>query len=347
MRDLPDDLGLLLALDVFLVERHVTRAAARLGVSQGAASQKLARLRELFDDPLLVPARPLLLPTPRAAALAEPLSRALAELRAAVRAGAPFSPAESQRHFVLLGNDLAEVAALPELLAALADEAPGVTIASERADVDFARRLEDGTADLAFMPDFLISGSLRKRALPAEPFVVLLRKGHPALRRRRPLSLEAYLALGHVLVAPRGMPGSIVDSALEKLGKRRRVVARLQHFTSAPPLIASSDLVVTCPASVMAAMSGWFAIEAVTPPLQLPIDHTSIVWHPRSHDDPGHIWLRGKLDALVRGGWRRPAKPTTPARPTTPAHPTTPARSTTPARPAKPGRAEKPSKSET
>lgn len=308
MADLPDDLHLLLALDIFLVERHVTRAARRLGVSQGAASQKLARLREFFADPLLVPGRPLLLPTPRAQAIAEPLSRALAELRGAVRAGAPFNPAESQRRFVLLGNDLAEVAALPALLATLDDEAPGVMLSSERADVDFARRLEDGTADLGFMPDFLVPGSLRKRALPPQPFTVLLRKDHPAIRRRRALSLDAYLQLGHVLVAPRGMPGSIVDSALEKLGKQRRVVARIQHFTSAPALVAGSELAVTCPASVMAAMAAWFPIAAVAPPIELPIDHTSIVWHPRSQDDPGHVWLRGKLDALLRGGWRRPAK---------------------------------------
>jgi DNA-binding transcriptional LysR family regulator len=306
MRDLPDDLeldlDLLRALDIFLVERHVTRAAQRLGISQGAASQKLARLRELLGDPLLVPGRPLLLLTPRAQAIAEPLARALAELRGAVRAGAPFVPAESQRRFVLLCNDLAEVAAFPVLLATAARAAPGVALWSERADVDFVRRLEDGTADLAFVPDFLVPGSLQKRALPAEPFVVLLRKDHPILRKgkKRALSLEAYLLLGHILVAPRGMPGSLVDSALDKLGKSRRVVARLQHFTSAPALVAQSDLAVTCPASVMKIMSPWFPITSVAPPVELPVDHASCVWHPRAQDDPGHRWLRAQLDTLLR-----------------------------------------------
>lgn len=302
MRDLPEDLDLLRALDIFLVERHVTRAARRLGISQGAASQKLARLRELFDDPLLVAGRPLMLLTPRAQAIGEPLSRALAELRGAVRAGAPFHAAESQRRFVLLGNDLAEVAAFPVLLATVARAAPNVSLWSERADVDFARRLEDGTADLAFMPDLFVPSSLQKRALQPEPFVVLLRKDHPLLRKgkKRALSLDAYLSLGHLLVAPRGMPGSLVDSALEKLGKSRRVVARLQHFTSAPALIAQSDLAVTCPATVMKVMSPWFPIAAVAPPLELPMDRTSCVWHPRSQDDPGHRWLRAQLDALLR-----------------------------------------------
>lgn len=299
MAALPDDLDLLRVLDIFLTERHVTRAARRLGVSQGAASQKLARLREAFDDPLLVAGRPLLLLTPRAQALAEPLARALAELRNAVRSGAPFVPAESQRRFILLGNDLAEVAAYPPLLAALAAEAPNVALWSERADVDFARRLEDGTADLAFLPDFLVPSSLLKRALPPAPFVVLVRADHPLTKRKRPLSLEAYLSLGHLLVAPRGMPGSLVDTALEKIGQSRRVVARLQHFTSAPALVAQSDLAVTCPVSVFAATSQWFPLAALKPPIELGVDRTSCVWHSRSQDDPGHRWLRGKLDVLL------------------------------------------------
>lgn len=316
MADLPDDLDLLRALDIFLVERHVTRAARRLGVSQGAASQKLARLRERFDDPLLVPGRPLLLLTPRAQALAEPLARALAELRNAIRAGAPFVAAESQRRFVLLGNDLSELLAFPPLLAAITAEAPGVSLVSERADVDFARRLEDGTADLAFLPDFLVPGSLQKRALPAAPFVVVVRADHPLVRpparapakKQRPLSLEAYLELDHLLVAPRGMPGSLVDSALEKLGRRRRVVARLQHFSSAPALVAQSELAVTCPATVLHATARWFPLAALKCPVDLGLDRTSAVWHPRSQDDPGHRWLRGKLDLLLRDHVRPPRR---------------------------------------
>jgi DNA-binding transcriptional LysR family regulator len=301
MRDLPDDLDLLLALDVFLAERHVTRAAKRLGVSQGAASQKLARLREFFEDAILVPGKPLLVLTPRAQALVEPLSSALAALRGAVRAGAPFDPGTSVREFVLLGGDLVEVLALPQLLRVLAREAPQVSMRLERADADFAMRLERGTADLAFVPNFMTASSLMKRALPPQPFVVLLRKGHPVLRKRRQLTLEAYLELGHLLIAPHGLPGSIVDAALRALGKQRRVVARIQHFTAAPPIIASSDLAVTCPATVFTAMERWVPVVALPPPLPLPIDHSSSVWHPRSDNDLGHAWLRGLIDRALQG----------------------------------------------
>lgn len=295
--DLPDDLDLLLALDVMLRERHVTRAAQRLGITQGAASQKLARLRSFFDDPLLVPGRPLLVPTPRAELIAAPLSRAIAGLRDAVRAGAPFDPKSSERRFVLLGNEVVEALALPAVLEVLAREAPGVTLSVERAEADFAERLERGTADVAFVPDFLVPGSLRKRSLPPERFVVLLRKDHPIARKK--LDLEAYLALGHVLVAPRGLPGSIVDSALEKLGRRRRVVARVQHFLSAPCIVAQSDLVVTCPEMPLFGMAAWLPIASRDLPLDLPADRASLVWHERSDADAGHVWLRRRFDELI------------------------------------------------
>jgi len=302
--DLPVDL--LVALDVFLRERHVTRAARRLGITQGAASQKLARLRTYFNDAILVPGRPQLIPTPRAQSIAEPLSKALESLRAAVRVGAPFDPSTSTRRFVLLGSDLAEVYALPLLLDRLTKEAPHVTLSIERTDADFVDRLEKGSADAAFVPDFLIPESLRKRSLPPDKFVVLLRNDHPTLSRRRKaknkrtLDLATYLELHHLLVAPRGLPGSIVDAALEKQGKTRKVMARIQHFVSAPQVVASTDLAVTCPSAVHRATANWFPIVALPPPLTLPADRVSLTWHERSHEDQGHVWLRGLIDGLLR-----------------------------------------------
>jgi DNA-binding transcriptional LysR family regulator len=296
---LPDDLDLLLALDVLLRERHVTRTARRLGITQSAASQRLGRLRAFFGDPLLVAGRPLLVLTPRAQAIAGPLAAALAALRAALAAGAPFDPASSERRFVLLGNDLLEALAMPPLMSVLSAEAPGLTISVERADEGFVDRLERGTADLAFMPAGMLPRSLRGLALPPERFVVLMRKGHPLAGKR--LSLERYLSLSHLLIAPRGMPGSIVDRALDALGRSRRVVARVQHFVAAPFVIAGSDLVVTCPESVARAAGKQLGLRAAAPPLELPIDRSFMVWHERAQDDAGHSWLRGKIGAFVRG----------------------------------------------
>lgn len=293
LRDLPEDLDLLVVLDVLLRERHVTRAAKRLGITQSAVSQRLTRLRAYFGDKLLTPGRPLLALTPRAQALAEPLASAIAGLRTALQISAPFAPATSERRFVLLGDDLLEALALPLLLPVIAREAPGVMLQCERIDADFAQRLERGSADLAFVPEFLAPPSLRRLALPEAAFVTLLRKDHPQARRQ--LKLETYLELSHLLVAPRGLPGSLVDRALAALGQTRRVVAQVQHFVSAPYVVASTDLVVTCPGSITP-LAEALCLHIARPPLELGVDHTCALWHERMQDDPGHRWLRGLLE---------------------------------------------------
>ena len=190
---LPDDLNLLLALDVLLRERHITRAARRLGITQSAASQRLGKLREYFGDRLLAPGRPLLELTPRAQALSAPLASALATLRSALGSGAAFDPGTSERRFVMLGNDLVEAVALPRLLPALAREAPRVGLDVERLDADFTSRLQAGTADVALVPAAFAPPSLRSFRLPDAKFVTLAREG--LNKRQRRLSLERYLEL--------------------------------------------------------------------------------------------------------------------------------------------------------
>lgn len=300
---LPEDLNVLRALAALLHERHVTRAARRVGITQSAMSQRLAALRRFFDDPLLVPSRPLMTLTPRAEALRDPLTHALRDLRAAVGAGAPFDPGRAERTFVLLGNDFVEAAGLPRVFAGIADEAPGVRLAVERTEADFAARLETGTADLAFVPDFLVSSSQRRLALPPERFVVLLRRDHPAGRRK--LTLDRYVTLAHALIAPRGAPGSIVDTALEALGRRRRVRVRVQHFTTAAHVVAASDLALTCPEGVAAFARSFLPLIERPVPLELPIDRASMVWHERSQHDAGHLWLREHVRRGLSPGARR------------------------------------------
>lgn len=297
--NLPDDLNVLRALEALLEERHVTRAARRVGITQSAMSQRLATLRRFFGDPLLVPSRPLMTRTPRGDALRAPLGRALRDLRAAIAAGAPFDPAHAERTFVFLGNDYVEAAGLPRVFAAIADEAPGVRLAVERTEMDFAHRLETGTADLAFVPDFLIASSHRRLAIPPERFVVLLRHDHPAARGR--LTLDRYVALDHALIAPRGAPGSVVDSALEALGRRRRVRVRVQHFTTAAYLLGSSDLALTCPQSIATFARSILPLVEKPAPLALPIDHASMIWHERSQHDAGHRWLREHVRRSLPG----------------------------------------------
>ena len=121
------NLNLLVALDALLAERHVTRAAARVGVTQSAMSNALRQLRALFDDPLFVRGPRGVTPTPRALSLAEPVRRGLATLSEAF-AEPRFDPASAERTVVLAASDYVELVLLPPLLARIAREAPGVRL---------------------------------------------------------------------------------------------------------------------------------------------------------------------------------------------------------------------------
>jgi DNA-binding transcriptional LysR family regulator len=284
------DLDLLQDLDVLLEECHVTRAAKKRGITQSAMSARLSKLRIFFDDVLLVDARPKLLRSARAEALRTPLRAALRQLASVMTKTASFDPKTSTRTFTLVGGDATEAIAIPRLLAKFRDAAPGVTLHMRRATVDLQLELGERGGDIAFEPMFKASSTLQSTALAEDPFVVMMRAKHSLANK--PLTLSSYLAQSHILIAPSGLPGSIVDDALSRLGKSRRVVAILRHFTSAPIVVARSDVLLTCPQSLALAVQDIMPFALAAPPLELPTVSLRVIWHERCQDDPAHIWLR-------------------------------------------------------
>ncbi len=290
------DLNLVRALDVLLEERHVTRAAARLGVTQSAASHALARLRDELGDPLLV--RGVgggLSLTERAARLAPVVRAALAQLAAAWREPV-FEPASSQRTFHVGAGDFAELVLLPPLVRRIATAAPGVNLFF-RAVTDGGPELAAGKLDAYLAPAREPSAGLYQRHLFDESFVVMMRAGHPAASSK--LTLERFCALDHLLVAPRGTPGGYVDEALAQLGLSRRVALSVPHFLIAPHVVASTDLVMTVAWRIAAAFRKSHALVVREPPLTLPTFPIHLVWHERTHAEPAHRWLREQVIACA------------------------------------------------
>ena len=298
------DLNLLRVLDALLTTRHVTRAAERLGLSQPAASHALARLRALLDDPLFVRTPTGLTPTPRAAQLADPLRAALAALEAAVLGGAAFDPATARRTFTVATTDYGSFVMVPPLLERLRRDAPGVDLWVRNTQPDAFEQLALGDADLAVGPlsPAAARASIHARLLYEERFVCMVRKGHPAVRRG--LDLATLAALSHVLVAPRGAPGGVVDEVLAKHGLARRVALAVPHFLMAPHVVAGSDLVVTIGARVAAAFVELLPLQVFEPPVPVPGFKVSLAWHARTHHDPAHQWLRAAI--VERFGARAP-----------------------------------------
>lgn len=284
------DLNLMVVLHALLTEASVTRAARRVALSQSAASHALSRLRAQLGDPLLVRSGRRLELTPRARTLLPALERGLAEIDGALTGEPAFDPATTRRAFTLGLADYFQATVLPPLLARLSREAPQAGLAAVPFPDLFAR-MEAGTMDLAMMADAELPPGFSMQGLFSDGFVCAVRKGHPLVRGPR-LSMATYLKLGHVLVAPAGQSGSIVDTALERRGLRRHVALRISSFLTAPIVVSQSDLISTGPERILRPLAARYPLRLLPPPLRLARFNLQLVWHDRWQNDPAHRWLR-------------------------------------------------------
>lgn len=283
------DINLLLTLDVLLAEHNVTRAAQRLNLSQPSVSVHLAKLREIFGDPLLLPGPRGMRPTARADELREPLRRALEALELAVSPASPFEPGAAANTWSVSASDYGESTVILPALAGLRAAAPGTRLAVlELEPGRLVRQAEQGIIDLALHTSEDSPPGLRRRVLFSERYVLVGRVGHPRLQRRP--SLAQFGKLEHVMVSPDGGGfHGVTDSALGELGLTRRVVLSVPHFLFVLSALASTDLVAMLPSRLVRDNP---ALKVVEPPLEVPGYEMAMLWHERCHRDPAHQWLR-------------------------------------------------------
>ena len=283
------DINLLVTLDVLLSEHNVTRAAQRLNFSQPSVSVHLAKLRDIFKDPLLLPGPRGMRPTARAEALREPLRQALETLERAVAPGSPFDPAEASQTWRVAASDYGESTIVLPALTGLRSVAPGTRLAVlEATPSRIARQAEQGEIDLAFHTSEGAPSSLRRRVLFKERYVLAGRAGHPRLKRRP--TLAQFCKLDHVIVSPDGGGfRAVTDQALSEVGLTRRVVLSVPHFLFVLSVLANTDLVAMVPSRLVRNNR---ALQVVEPPVDVPGFEMAMLWHERSHRDPAHEWLR-------------------------------------------------------
>lgn len=294
------DLGLLVTLETLLAERNVTRAARRLNLSQPALSARLARLRELLGDPLLVPGQRGMTLTQRALELMQPLHEALEGVRRVVEQGAPFNPETLRATVVIAASDYVQYALLARYSVALRAEAPMIRIAwRSLPDVmALTTQLERGEVDLALARPETAPAGMRQRQLYEEEYVVVARQGHPAVRGV--LDLDLFCALDHVVVSTRGGGfAGPTDAALEAIGRRRTVALSTSGFLIVPEIVSRSDMVAVIPRRIA---DGWSdRVQVLEPPLHIPGFVIASIWHERTTNHPAQSWLRDRLAALARG----------------------------------------------
>ncbi|CAI8737941.1 LysR family transcriptional regulator [Pseudomonas chlororaphis] len=283
------DINLLLTLDVLLAEHNVTRAAQRLNLSQPSVSVHLAKLREIFGDPLLLPGPRGMRPTARADELREPLRRALEALELAVSPASPFDPGAAANTWSVSASDYGESTVILPALAGLRAAAPGTRLAVlELEPGRLVQQAEQGSIDLALHTSEDSPPGLRRRVLFSERYVLVGRAGHPRLQRRP--SLAQFGKLEHVVVSPDGGGfHGVTDSVLGEVGLTRRVVLSVPHFLFVLSALASTDLVAMLPARLVRDNP---ALKVVEPPLEVAGYEMAMLWHERCHRDPAHQWLR-------------------------------------------------------
>jgi DNA-binding transcriptional LysR family regulator len=291
------DLNLLRVFDAVLRERGVTPAAARLGLTQPAVSNALARLRALFGDALFVRTPGGMDATPFARGVAEPVRQALALLESALAHGPGFEPATSTRAFRFYMSDLGQVEFLPALVERVQRAAPGVRLEAVAADPEhIGDALGAGALDLAvgFLP--ALGPPVERRALFRDPYVCLMRADHPAVGRK--LTRKQFVEASHVLVTYRGGGHRVIEEALERAGVARRIALRVPHFTVVPMVLERTDLILTLPARVARVFERRGRFKSLPPPVPMPVAEVAVHWHERFEADPGNRWLREQVVQL-------------------------------------------------
>jgi DNA-binding transcriptional LysR family regulator len=300
------DLNLLVALDALVAEASVGRAALRIGLSQPATSHALARLRAIFNDPLLVRVGARMELTPRAQSLRAPLAEALERLRE-VFVAESFDPATSTRRFALMMPDLVIDVVMPPLIARLATEAPGVRLdlipwcSPASFSAELAREID---LVIACTPD-AFAGFHRLR-LYVDADALAVRQGHAlgAKLGRLPVFLRAR----HVAVIGPGRREDMIDEWLRAKGLERRIALSVPNYLMALRIAARSDLVAFVPSRLIASFDDRPSLVAVKPPLDPGIDDQFLFYPTRAQRDPASIWLRGLILEVGRGLDRKQPK---------------------------------------
>ncbi|HCT07106.1 MAG TPA: LysR family transcriptional regulator [Pseudomonas sp.] len=286
------DLNLLITLDVLLAEGSVARAAERLRLSPSAMSRALARLRETTGDPLLVRAGRGLVPTPRAVALREQVSRLVQEAQGVLRPAESLDMARVERTFTLRTSEEFVENFGPALLARIAREAPGVRLRFvTKTDKDTAL-LRDGSVDLETgVVDASANPEVLTQALFRDRLIGVVRSGHPLSQGT--VSIRRYAEGQHVYVSRRGQARGQIDDVLESQGMPRQISTIVAGFSTAIALARDTDLIASVPERYTVHQRE--GLHSFALPLVLPTFTVAMLWHPRLDADLAHRWLRGCL----------------------------------------------------
>lgn len=299
------DLNLLIALDALIHEKNVTRAAERVYVSQPAMSAALQKLRDYFNDPLLVRVGRDMQLTPRGLSLVEPVREALLSIQATLGTQPTFDPANVRRSFTVICSADAHLRVIPRVLRRVVRDSPGVQCHVEQFSETTLSRLEYGDADLYLGMNILpVLGTrafpdwLRVVDLRSVQWVCVVAADHPLIRDE--LTEEHFCSLPHVIGWPNSHSVPLEEFTRRLFNVEINVRATVQSLVDIPFLLQGTDLIATLPERLVSTLNPSAPVRVFPPPLRMPETREVLVWHKRNEPDPGHAWLREMLIEVAR-----------------------------------------------
>jgi len=288
------DLNLLIAFDALVQELNVTRAAERLKVQQPAMSHSLKTLRTLFDDPLFVRVGQSMQLTPRALALAGPVRLALQKAEEALLSPDVFDPGRAQHTFRIGLSSEPEVHLLPDLMALLRQQAPGISLIASHIERTTVRNLLDqGEIDVAIGCFHYDDKLLHNELLYEERLCCCY---NPALFSfSGALTADDYINQPHALMSFSGTLMGCVEGAFRRVGATLNSVFAASNFLALLSLAQHSPVLVTLPERIALRYAHLFELSICPVPISLETFPSRLIWSARVAQDPAMLWLREKI----------------------------------------------------
>ncbi|EJJ31029.1 LysR substrate-binding domain-containing protein [Rhizobium sp. CF142] len=293
------DLNLLPVFITLMEERSVTRAADRLGITQPALSNTLARLREMMQDQLFIRERYGIQPTPMALELAPVIAAALAKIDQAILGQQDFDPTQAERLMTIAPNSYVEFVLVPAIVARLREVAPGIRLRLTPFGTDLGETgVMSGTTAMVFGRIIDPPDNLVVQHLMDEGLACVVRADHPEIGDS--ISREQYEHMRHVNVLPPGRLRLGLFTALEQQGIKREVAVSVTHFLAVPEMIAVTDYCATLPNRICQRLAADPRLKVLPTPVDLGTFPVEMAWHVRYRNDPAHRWLRTLISDIVK-----------------------------------------------
>ncbi|BAP44944.1 LysR family transcriptional regulator [Pseudomonas sp. StFLB209] len=285
------DLNLLVIFEALMFERNLTRVAEKLFIGQPAVSAALGRLRDLFDDPLLLRNGRVMEPTARALDILQEIRPALDTISGAVSRAKDFNPASSTEVFRIGLSDDAEFGLLPPLMAQLREEAPGIVVVIRRANyLLLPALLASGEISVGVSWTVDLPANAKRKKLRDIPCKVIRGDSRP-----EPLTLDDYCRRPHAMVSFSGDLCGNIDMDLARVGRTRKVVLAVPQFHGLRALLAGTEMIATVPDYAACPLVEGTALRAEDPPFPIDPAELSMVWSGVHHNDPAERWLRERI----------------------------------------------------